>query len=270
MAPATLAAPGVRESIHTGLPAPDDDLGAGDVGAAFRSLVLPGWGQLARDRRWGWVFPVVEAGAWVGVAHWKGQGRRHRDRFRDTAWTYARTNVWSGPRSEGPWEYYERMGRWDTSGRFDLTPDSPALAPETDPSTYNGQVWRLAQEIYLPGGAGSDPDPQAPGFEQALAYYSARAVPPSLAWDWRGDVEVRSRFLAEIDRSDDAYRTATTFVGVALANRFASAVEAFVAGHRGTDGPGRARLRARAVSGPEPGSWELRVLVRTPEGGGPR
>jgi hypothetical protein len=228
------------------------------LGLAGRSLLLPGWGQKTSDRGHWWMYAAAEAVAWAGGIHQSREGSRFREAYRDLAWSAARLPVWDGPRRDGAWGYYERMTTWRASGHFDLSPDGAVFQPETDETTYNGMVWRLARELHLPPGA-EPGGPNGPAFERALAYYRDRAVPPELRWDWGEAPDARERFRGLIGRSDEAFRNATTFVGVALVNRFISGVEMWVSAHPGPSASLPVRVRSRVLPGAAPGRWELRI-----------
>ncbi len=192
----------------------------------MRSALVPGWEQLRQDRARGWVFLAVDVVGWGGMIASEREGRRLRSSYRDWGWEHARLGVSGGERRERDWEYYETMSRFDRSGRFDQVPGNDRLDPETDLGTYNGLVWRLAREIYLPGGSAVEPDPSDALYERALEYYRNRAIEPEFAWDWKGDEGARRRFSSLIRESDNAFRMGTTFLGALLANRFVAIVDA--------------------------------------------
>lgn len=239
-----------------------DEGGPGDpLRLAGRSLVLPGWGQYAAGRRHWWVYTGLDAVAWGAVAHQRREGSRFRRSYRDLAWEAARTRVWDGPRIDGPWGYYERMGTWGASGRFDRTPEQGEFRPETDEGTFNGMIWRLAREIHLPSSSGEG-DPGSPGYRRALEYYRDRAIPPELEWDWEDDEAALSRFRGLIRDSDRAFRTGTTFLGVALVNRFISGAEMWVAAHPGPLDAIPLRLDSRVEPASQVAGWQVRFQVR--------
>lgn len=235
------------------------------LGPLLRSAALPGWGQHELGlRRW-IAYVGVEVVGWSGLVERRLKHRRWTRAYRNLAWSEARSHLWDGPRRDGPWEYYEVLLDYESSGRYDLDPTTERLVPETDPDTYNGHIWQLAQEIHLPGGADGQPDPESPGFSRALEYYRSRAARPEFAWDWQGNETARSRFSSLVDRSDDAARAATAFVGLLLLNRFVSAVDAHLAAH--TPGPSRVRATSRFtdLSPARRVAWELRIdLYWTP------
>jgi hypothetical protein len=212
------------------------------------------------------MFTGVDALAWGGLVYQRREGARHRSAYRDLAWEVARTSVWGGPRSDGSWSYYEQMGRWGASGRFDRRPDVETLHPETNEDTFNGMIWRLARDLHLPGDGGEDGggvDSGDPAYQQALAYYRSRAIPAELQWDWHGQEESRSRFRSLIRVSDEAFRAGTTFVGVALVNRFISGAEVWIAAHPGPLSAIPITLESRLAPGIEADEWQFRVRVRS-------
>ena len=217
----------VRLTTEASADSPDP---AGDLSATLRSLVLPGWGQWHRDRSHWWVYPAIELGGVLGVTEARRAGARARDRYRDLAWTAARAPLASPDRSrvDGSWEYYERMSRWESSGRFDAEATTADLVPESDPSTFNGSIWQLARQLHLPEGEGSA-DPESPGYQEALEYYRSRAVPDGFLWDWGLDPSARAPFNQLISRSDERFRRSARFAGVIFLNHFLSATDAWLA-----------------------------------------
>jgi hypothetical protein len=194
------------------------------AGAFGSSLVVPGLGQAALGlRRWV-AYGVVELGFWGVHLDARWDERRFRGRYRDLAWDVAREQ--SGmERQDAGWGYYEAMSRYLSSGAYDIDPTTPGLQPETDPATFNGSVWDLAQGIYLPGGSGG---PGTPGYDRALAYYTDHAAGPSFLWDWSGQEAELERFRSLIRRSDDEARLASGALGLVLANHLVAAIDALI------------------------------------------
>ena len=136
------------------------------------------------------------------------------------------------------------MSQYRASGAYDRDPLTPEVEPELDPATYNGSVWRLARELFLPPGADTL-GPRAPGYERALAYYRAYATTLEFAWEWDATGVDQEAFRELIRRSDEALRAATTALGLLLANHMASAVDAFVVARLRAAGVPAGRLRLR-------------------------
>jgi hypothetical protein len=250
-----------------GVVVPDHPLSApradATPGGALRSLVVPGWGQWAAGKSHWWAYAAIEAVAWGGNLHSRREGGRFRREYRDLAWEAARSVVWDGPRVDGSFSYYERMGQWRASGRFDRSPEHPGIDPETDEATYNGHIWRLARDLHFPASVAA-PGPGDPAWERALEFYFRRAIPPELAWAWGDQEGAQLRFRGLIRSSDEAFRRGTTFLGVTLLNRFVSGVEMWVASHPGPLEAVPLRLQAQVVPLPEEGGWGLhfRLLPR--------
>jgi hypothetical protein len=233
-------APQERASVHPAL-------------ATGSSLLLPGMGQLLLGQRRWTAYAGVELAGWLVHLDRLREGRRYRTTYRDLAWIAARGM--SQPREEGDWEYYEALGSWHRSGSFDADPGQSGVQPETDPETFNGAIWELARDLYLPEGAG----PAHPAWTRALQYYDARAVQPGFQWDWTGREEHLESYRELIDQSDEALRTATVVFGAVVANHLFSAVDAFVSSRLGRASPVTAAAQWR--EGTET-TLEWRVRIR--------
>jgi hypothetical protein len=219
-------------------------------GVAFlASAAVPGAGQYLQsaDRWFG--YAIVEA--W-GVLTWLDQrsaARTFERRYRDLAWSVAR-RASAPPRRDSVFEYYEDMTRFLASGAFDADGSEPGIQPELDRETFNGDLWSLAQELYTDDA-------------QALAYYQSRAVVPTYAWAW-GDSNLERQVFVEIIReSDEAFRHATTALGVLVANHMVSAVDALVLARLRAAGPDERRLRLRSglVPGPGGARWAATLTL---------
>ncbi len=198
------------------------------LGVTFASAAVPGAGQLLLRQRRGVAYLLFEA---AGLAYYVSQssdGRRQRDLYKDISRRVARSAFMpNGP--VGDWDYYERMEKFGSSGRFDVVPGD-AVDPEYDEQTYNGAVWALARQTFW-----RDPEtPPATGSTEyglAIAFYSDRAVRPEMAWSWAGEPEAYQQFRGAISGSNSAFRSATTSASVIIANHFLSAIDAYVSAH---------------------------------------
>jgi hypothetical protein len=214
------------------------------VAPTLLSLTIPGAGQhvLGQDRKW--LYLGLEVVGWALWVERRASARDYRDRYRDYAWETGR--IQSGSRVDGDFDYYERLTKWSRSGAFDADAGSAGVQPEPDPSTYNGSIWSLAAQMFLP--LGSPPAPTDPAYQDALLYYQERAYGPTLLWDWTagpGDQEELSRLIGE---SDSRFGQATTVLGAVIANHILSAADAYLS----------ARGRTRSA--------RLRVLPASPLG----
>lgn len=230
------------------------DPGPGTV--ALLSLGLPGAGQHVMGQRRKWVYLALEVVGWAFFLERRGAGGDLRNEYRTLAWDRARTQT--GPRIDGDFDYYETLTKWARSGAFDEDPSASGLQPEGDPSTFNGSVWALSQQIFLPGGGPVPPDD--PSYVNALDYYRERAYGEEFLWDWSGSPGAQQGFSDVISESDDRFRQATTALGLVIANHLVSAADAFLAS-RGVQPPARIRVTPRTSPGQ---GWEAAVTVPVP------
>lgn len=206
--------------------------------AVLASAVLPGAGQFMQgeDR---WIpYVVVEAWAWVTHFALRRRASEFTREYRDLAWSVAR-RVSTGERRDTIFEYYETLGHWETSGAWDVDPRTDGVQPELDRTTFNGDVWRLARALYIPGGANAPVG--SPEYQRALDYYLRHAIPAGYAWAWGPSSLEQQRFRELIRESDEAARGATLRLGIVLANHVVSAVDALVL----------ERIRETAPDGPQ-------------------
>lgn len=229
----------------------------GPARAFFMSAVVPGAGQRALGlERWA-VYIAVEAWGWLSYVQHHHQGRVLERQYRDLAWNVAR-RISVGPRQDGPWPYYEAMEHYQASGSLDTNPEQAGVQPETKLDTYNGQVWQLAQELYMPP-ASTPYSPTSSQYQTALAYYLKNAITPQFAWSWGDDLLEQNLYSSVIHRSDQAYRHAKTLLGLILANHIVSAVDALVVERLRATGAREIRLQS-APAGAD-GRWTISVSI---------
>lgn len=189
------------------------------------SLLVPGAGQLLGGRARGAVYLVAEALLITRTLSLDSEGRREQDRYRELAWVVAR-GQFQPVDQDTVFEYYEQVGRYVESGPFDTDP-GPGFAPPTDTRTYNGQIWQLARTTYFPD-PDNEPPPESAEYKRAMAFYQSRAIGPNFQWSWRNAGLEQDLYRQTIAASDEAFREATTTLGLLLANHLLSAVDAFV------------------------------------------
>jgi hypothetical protein len=247
MQPATVAAQAApNRFVQDTLPA------IAPTKAFLASAVLPGAGQylLGRER---WV-PYLAVEGW-SFLRWLSRSARGRDLqrdYREVAWAVAR-RVSVGERRDSVFEYYETLANWDASGAFDADPLRGGLQPERDTTTYNGNIWALARGLYSPGGA--EPQPGSQAEASAIEYYRSHAVPDSYLWAWGASRLEQQAYRTLIMDSDEAFREATFYLGVILANHVVSAIDALVTARGPLDEEG---VRLRLRSGLLPASGDMR------------
>lgn len=219
-------------------------------GRAFLlSSVLPGSGQwyMGQDR---WpAYLALEAWAWIRFLDLRREGRRLQSQYKDLAWLVAR-RVSSGRRTDAGWEYYESLTKYQASGAFDSDPVQGGIQPELDPETFNGSIWVLAQQIFLPEDPANPIDQDSEPFQKAFQYYQSRAYAQGLAWDWGTNTLHQEEYGTLIREADEALRSSTGMVGVILANHLLSAVDALVSGRLNVAGQTEPTFQAMLVPGP--------------------
>jgi hypothetical protein len=218
------------------------------------SAILPGSAQylMGNDR---WVpYAAVELWALISYVQQRRLGRSLEQRYRDVAWQVAR-RVSVGERRDTVFEYYEAMTQYGSSGGW-----MPGGVPERQDGTFNGELWKLAQALYLP--AGQPAPPGSPAYEAAVQYYLNRAIPPGYAWAWGGNNLEQQVFADLIIESDAAFRSATRYAGIVVANHVVSAVEAFITSRLRQLSGDALRLETGPVRYGGAGGWEYGVRVR--------
>ena len=189
------------------------------------AAALPGTGQLASGQDRGLLYLAAEVYLWTRFLVQNGEGRRERDAYRDLALSVARA-PFSPARRDTTFEYFEMMEKYVESGPFDVDP-GPSLVPPSDERTYNGSVWKLARETFF-----SDPlvlpDTASEEYGRAIEFYVGRAVGPNFQWSWRDAGLEQDLYRQYIERSDGAFKSATQYLGLILANHLISVVDAFV------------------------------------------
>ncbi|WP_284351624.1 hypothetical protein [Roseisolibacter agri] len=190
------------------------------------SAVLPGSGQAVMRQTRAAGYAALELYTWLQFAESRRDARRARGEYRRIARDIARQPC-AAPCPDGDWDYYERLENPDFvgSGRFDVVPGGE-LDPETTDSTYNGSVWTRARQLYF-GGNASLPTTD-PAYQRALAYYRQHAYGDAYLWSWRDRQNLLGEYRLTIKRQNSADRAATNAMGVLIANRMLSLVDAFV------------------------------------------
>jgi hypothetical protein len=189
------------------------------------SLVLPGSGQLLIGRDRGMVYLAAEAFVLSRFLQLTHDAHRGADRYRTLAFAVARRGF-AATRRDTVFEYYETMEKFTASGEFDSDP-GPGLAPEDDPTTFNGSMWLLARRTFW-SDPNTPPPPTSPEYQLALQFYRNHAVGPDFRWSWRDAPLEQQEFRATIRSSDIAYRRAQNQLGLLLANHLVSAIDALI------------------------------------------
>ncbi len=210
------------------------------------SALIPGTGQLLSGHERGVLYLAAEAFLMLRFWSLRSEGRRQRDAFRDLAFSVARA-PFRPARRDTVFEYFEAMESYLESGPFSIA-SGEELVPPTDELTFNGRIWLLARETFLPD-PDTPPDTSSDEYQRALDFYSARAIGANFQWSWRDAGLERDLFSQSIRLSDDAFRMATQYLGLVMVNHLVSAIDGFVTQRLGS----QASLNTAIVAGPDRG-----------------
>lgn len=223
------------------------------------SALLPGSAQyLMGDDRW-MGYAAAELWGWVSFVQQRRSARTLERRYRDLAWNVPR-RISVGERRDTVFEYYEAMAHNGASGAFDVDPAAPGIQPERQLGTFNGDLWALARALH------GNPFPGSASYDLALDYYLARAIPAAYAWAWgaseRGSPLEQQVFADLIEESDAAFRSASRYLGLILANHVASAVDALVTARLRQLSGGALRIELGSVPDARGVRWEYSLQIR--------
>ncbi len=188
------------------------------------SAIVPGTGQARLGQNRFMAYLAFEAFAVLGYFDQHNQALRYRDQYRALARDVARA-FYGGNRPVGPWAYYESMEHYLESGVFDRFPGGE-FTPESDESTFNGDMWRLARATYWRD-QNVAPDKNSQEYRNAIGFYINRAVTPEYRWTWRNAQLEQDLYRRTILNTNQAYRDANLQLGFLIANHLLSAVDAF-------------------------------------------
>ena len=164
----------------------------GPAGAALRSLLIPGWGQLATGHKTqAAVFFGLEVATWTTYATFQHQGALRRDSYFDTARLFAGIDL-----ADVPDSYRKLVGQYRSS------------------DVYNQYVvLREATYFY-------------PDSTDRAQYIASRSIPDANAWSWGDSYSEFLRYKEQRRSSEQAFKDAQYTLGFALINRVVSAIAA--------------------------------------------
>lgn len=170
--------------------------------------------MLGQDRFIGYL--AVEVIAWLQYAKNVREKAAQEAEYKSLARSVARAGFAQGSPDklpDGNWAYYEQLFDYDESGAFSLTVGGP-ISPETNPDTYNGSRWQLAQATFSTR-------------DGALAEYMRTAVRPEYEWSWKNAQLQKDLYKRTIFKRNDAYRAGLANLMVVGANHALSMIDAF-------------------------------------------
>ncbi len=180
------------------------------------SAIVPGTGQymLGQDRFIGYL--AIEVVTWLQYSKNVREQAAQEAEYKSLARKVARAGFALGSPDglpDGNWAYYEQLKDYDESGSFSLTVGGP-ISPETNPATYNGSRWQLAQATFSTR-------------DGALAEYMRTAVRPEYEWSWKNAQLQKDLYIRTIFKRNDAYRAGLANLMVIGANHALSMLDAF-------------------------------------------
>jgi len=225
--------------------APDQDKGSKlkNLSPPLRvllGLLVPGLPQFFDGKIRSYGYFAVEGVGVVGLILLTAEGGSNEKRYINLARVARGNFVYPGFRNNpeegtdpilpGMGEYYEDLLKWPSSGDFDNDPSRSGIQPETDPRTYNGHQWEIAQINNYSAANGGIPVPASPAEEQAaLESYKRQVYPSQYNWDWTGLDQENDEYHRLFDKSENAYRSRVKFTAILLANHLVSALDVLVA-----------------------------------------
>lgn len=203
-------------------------------------LLVPGLPQFFEGKIRAYGYFAVEGASVAGLVLLTAKGSSHEKRYINLAGTARGNFVYPGFRNNpeeetdpllpGFGEYYEDLLKWPSSGDFDNDPSQAGVQPETDPRTYNGHQWEIAQINNYSATNGGIPVPATPAEEQtALEAYKRQVYPSQYNWDWTGLDREKDDYHLLLDKSEDAYRRRSKFAAILFANHLVSALDVLIA-----------------------------------------
>ena len=161
--------------------------------AMLYSLILPGLGEYALGHRQrAAVFFVAEGAIWTSFIVFQSQGSHRKDLYREFA------SVHAGAGSRDDDDFYRTIGNYIAS-------DGPFSA--------NEQIRREARALF----------PDDPSLQDA--YYAEHAYTGDDAWRWESE-QILDRYQEMRDASISAYHKSEFSIGLLVANRLISVVDA--------------------------------------------
>jgi len=196
LAAASAPARGVPTEISSGGIALKDPLAASQsqpspLLCVAKSLLIPGWGQLATGHRTqAAIFAGLEFGTWVAFGTFERQGGLRRDSYFLTAELFAGIDLAGKPDA-----YRRYVGQFQSS------------------DVYNQYVILRQAAYFYPDSA------------TRAQYISTYSIPTRNAWSWTSFDEFLN-YRAERRSSEQAFQRARYMLGFAIVNRLASSLAA--------------------------------------------
>ena len=238
----TLAVQDFRQSLRVSTASPDEsasgassaisgDRGKSRAKALALSTLLPGAGQYYAGKKGrAKFFFLTESAIWTSFIVFEVQGYLRKGSYADYA------QLMAGVDAEGkPEDFYRALGRY--------------MRSDPGPGSYNEDVRREARALY--------PDDK----QQQDQYLQENGFFGKDAWQWQSE-EDRAYYSSLRKKSQLSFRRATYMLGVAVANRILSAMDA-ARSVRGSTEPARESQGLRFEMRNNPDSPEHFIVCLT-------
>ncbi|MEO7361832.1 MAG: hypothetical protein ABI120_15990 [Gemmatimonadaceae bacterium] len=193
--------------------------------APLASLALPGSGQATLRQQRSVAYLVAEGFLLLRAVRANNDRNSAKLQYQKLAADVAR-NGFGTDKPTGPWDYYEILEHYPASGAYDLNIGGK-FTPETDESTYNGELWYQARQIFWdsPDMAPAESSAQ---YARALARYQTLAMQGSYRFSWKDQSNVQNEYILSIAEANRSRQQVVSTLGLLAANHLASAVDAYI------------------------------------------
>ena len=193
--------------------------------APLASLVVPGTGQALLKQQRSVAYFVAEGFMVLRAVRAHHDQNSAKLQYQKLAADVARSGFGTD-KPTGPWDYYEILEHYPASGAFDLNV-AGKFTPETDVSTYNGEVWFNARQIFWDSPDAPPPESSSQ-YARALARYKDLAMQGSYRFSWKDQSNVQNEYILSIADANRSRQQVVSTFGLLAANHLASMVDAYI------------------------------------------
>ena len=193
--------------------------------APLASLALPGSGQATLRQQRSVAYLVAEGFLVLRAVRAQNDRNSAKLQYQKLAADVARAGFGT-ERPNGSWDYYEILEHYPASGAFDLNV-AGKFTPETDESTYNGELWFRARQIFWDN-PDQAPDEASTQYIRALDRYKSLAMQGSFRFSWKDQSNVQNEYILSIADANRSRQQVVSTLGLLAANHLASAVDAYI------------------------------------------
>lgn len=193
--------------------------------APLASLVVPGTGQALLKQQRSVAYLVAEGFLALRIVRSNRDRNDAKAQYQKLAAEVARAGFGTD-KPAGPWDYYEILEHYPASGAYNMATNGP-FTPETDESTYNGQQWLVARQIFW-NNPEQAPPTSSSEYQRALDRYQKSAVQGSFRFSWREQINVQNEYILSIADANRSSQKVVSTLGLLAASHLASMVDAYI------------------------------------------